>query len=167
VAIRVATTPLFIGLTEVILSFGRIGIIFTQFTPPIGRLFDVFGTFTPGLWIHVGSLHLESHASGASLLAGTCLCEPAPQRSSQCGNALLFPFRPAAVRLSFAEIQAALPQTAVETAVVRGGFPELYANPDIDSGAFYNSYLATYLERDVRSLTNVGRPTFFGTPPYI
>ena len=58
--------------------------------------------------------------------------------------------------LSFAEIQAALPQTKIETAIVRGGFPELYANPDIDSVAFYNSYLATYLERDVRSLTNVG-----------
>src|ERR1700719_922828 len=51
--------------------------------------------------------------------------------------------------LSFAEVQAALPKTGVETVVVRGGFPELYANPD-------NSHLATYLERDVRSLTNVG-----------
>jgi hypothetical protein len=58
--------------------------------------------------------------------------------------------------LSFTEIQAVLPETGVETAIVRGGFPELYANPDIDSVAFYNSYLATYLERDVRSLTNVG-----------
>jgi len=58
--------------------------------------------------------------------------------------------------LSFAEIQADLPQIEIETAVVRGGFPELYANRDIDSAAFYNSYLATYLERDVRSLTNVG-----------
>lgn len=58
--------------------------------------------------------------------------------------------------LSFAEIRAALPQSMVETAIVRGGFPELYANPDIDLSAFYNSYLATYLERDVRSLTNVG-----------
>ena len=58
--------------------------------------------------------------------------------------------------LSFAEIQAALPQTGIEAAIVRGGFPELYANPDIDSVAFYNSYLSTYLERDVRSLTNVG-----------
>ena len=44
----------------------------------------------------------------------------------------------------------------LETAIVRGGFPELYANPDIDAVAFYNSYLATYLERDVRSLANVG-----------
>lgn len=44
----------------------------------------------------------------------------------------------------------------LNTAIVRGGFPELYANPDIDAAVFYNSYLATYLERDIRSLTNVG-----------
>jgi predicted AAA+ superfamily ATPase len=58
--------------------------------------------------------------------------------------------------LSFAEIRAALPETAVEFAIVRGGFPELYADPEIDHVAFYNSYLATYLERDVRTLANVG-----------
>ena len=58
--------------------------------------------------------------------------------------------------LSLAEIQAALPQTGLETAVVRGGFPELYANPDIEQASFYNSHLATYLERGVRSLANVG-----------
>lgn len=58
--------------------------------------------------------------------------------------------------LCLAEIRAALPQTGLEAAIVRGGFPELYANLDIDPVAFYNSYLATYLERDVRSLTNVG-----------
>jgi predicted AAA+ superfamily ATPase len=58
--------------------------------------------------------------------------------------------------LSLAEIQTALPQIALETAIIRGGFPELHSNPDIDHIAFYNSYLATYLERDVRSLANVG-----------
>src|SRR5271168_3571631 len=58
--------------------------------------------------------------------------------------------------LSLAEILSALPETEIETAIVRGGFPELYANPDIDLVAYYNSYLATYLERDVRSLANVG-----------
>jgi hypothetical protein len=58
--------------------------------------------------------------------------------------------------LSLAEILAALPETRIEAAVVRGGFPELYANPEIDLIAFYNSYLVTYLERDVRSLTNIG-----------
>src|SRR5216684_7584806 len=58
--------------------------------------------------------------------------------------------------LSFAEIHSARPATSVETTIVRGGFPELHTNPDIDQVAFYNSYLATYLERDVRSLASVG-----------
>ncbi len=58
--------------------------------------------------------------------------------------------------LSLAEIGQALPDTGVESAIVRGGFPELHANPEIDCVAFHNSYLATYLERDVRSLANVG-----------
>ena len=58
--------------------------------------------------------------------------------------------------LSLAEIRGALPDTAPEGALVRGGFPELQADSDIDHLAFYNSYLATYLERDVRSLANVG-----------
>jgi uncharacterized protein len=58
--------------------------------------------------------------------------------------------------LSLAEIRGALPDATPEGVLVRGGFPELQADPDIDHLAFYNSYLATYLERDVRSLANVG-----------
>src|SRR5438034_7514728 len=58
--------------------------------------------------------------------------------------------------LSLAEIRRARRNTGLETAIVSGGFPELHANPEIDPVAFYNSYLATYLERDVRSLANVG-----------
>ena len=58
--------------------------------------------------------------------------------------------------LSLAEILAARPSLGLAEAMVRGGFPELHANPAIDHVAFYNSYLATYLERDVRSLANVG-----------
>ena len=58
--------------------------------------------------------------------------------------------------LSFAEIHGCLPATPLGAAIVHGGFPELHANPDIDRTTFYSSYLATYLERDVRSLANVG-----------
>jgi len=58
--------------------------------------------------------------------------------------------------LSFAEVRSAAPDIPLETAIVRGGFPELNANPDIDALAFHNSYLATYLERDIRSLARVG-----------
>jgi hypothetical protein len=41
--------------------------------------------------------------------------------------------------LSFAEIRDALAQTRLQDAMVRGGYPELYANLDIDAVAFYNS----------------------------
>src|SRR5438552_12434709 len=58
--------------------------------------------------------------------------------------------------LSLAEIRAARPKTRLDDAIIRGGFPELHANLDIDAVAYYNSYIATYLERDVRSLANVG-----------
>lgn len=58
--------------------------------------------------------------------------------------------------LSLAEVVEADPTARVDATIVRGGFPELHANSDIDLVAFYNSYIATYLERDVRSLANVG-----------
>lgn len=57
--------------------------------------------------------------------------------------------------LSLSEIHTAFPRTSIEGAIVRGGFPEVHVNAEIDATEFYNSYVATYLERDVRSLANV------------
>lgn len=59
--------------------------------------------------------------------------------------------------LAWSEVHRSIPTAVLEETIVRGGFPELHANPDIDTATFYNSYLATYLERDVRALVNVGR----------
>ena len=58
--------------------------------------------------------------------------------------------------LSYAEILRARPQTTVEEAILRGGFPELHAKPEIDARGFFQSYVATYLERDLRSQLQVG-----------
>lgn len=58
--------------------------------------------------------------------------------------------------LSWSELEAASLGIALVDAIPRGGFPELHAHPGIDASDFYASYLATYLERDVRSLVNVG-----------
>lgn len=58
--------------------------------------------------------------------------------------------------LSLGEVLGSIPDYEVDAAIVRGGFPELYANLEIDAGVFYNSYIATYLERDIRALANVG-----------
>jgi predicted AAA+ superfamily ATPase len=38
----------------------------------------------------------------------------------------------------------------------RGAMPRLYADPNILPRAFYSSYLRTYIERDVRSIVNIG-----------
>jgi len=58
--------------------------------------------------------------------------------------------------LSYAEILRARPETTVEQAMLRGGFPELYERPEIDARGFHRSYVATYLERDLRSQLQVG-----------
>lgn len=42
-----------------------------------------------------------------------------------------------------------------ETFIFRGGFPELTREPNFPLDLFFSSYLATYLERDVRQLVNV------------
>lgn len=43
----------------------------------------------------------------------------------------------------------------VEHALTRGFYPELVANPHIDSEDFFNSYIMTYLEKDLRALLAV------------
>jgi predicted AAA+ superfamily ATPase len=58
--------------------------------------------------------------------------------------------------LSYAEILQARPGTTVEEAILRGGFPELHERPEIDARGFFQSYVATYLERDLRSQLQVG-----------
>lgn len=44
---------------------------------------------------------------------------------------------------------------------LRGGYPELVANPGRDIGLWHASYVQTYLERDVRTLRQVGDLTQF------
>src|SRR5688572_26601266 len=40
--------------------------------------------------------------------------------------------------------------------LLRGGYPELRANSDVDRSLWFASYVQTYLERDVRDLLQVG-----------
>jgi len=58
--------------------------------------------------------------------------------------------------LSYAEIQAKKRSLTVETFVLQGGFPELYERSETDASSFYRSYVATYLERDLRMQLQVG-----------
>jgi uncharacterized protein len=57
--------------------------------------------------------------------------------------------------LSLQELSDRIPKTLYEEWIVRGFYPELY-NRNVPPELFYPAYVQTYLERDVRSLQNVG-----------
>lgn len=57
--------------------------------------------------------------------------------------------------LSYQEIQATDVASEIDIMAWRGGYPALY-DSNIPQEVFFNNYLQTYLERDVRSLKNVG-----------
>lgn len=58
--------------------------------------------------------------------------------------------------LSYQELQEHLPtDTSANALCWRGGYPRIY-DRDIPATAFYQSYLSTYVERDVRQVKNIG-----------
>ncbi len=59
--------------------------------------------------------------------------------------------------LSSQELRSAgLPAKGDEDlALLRGGYPELWKNDDIDAGAWFEDYMRTYIERDLKDIVNV------------
>ncbi len=58
--------------------------------------------------------------------------------------------------LSYKELILAGMDISVDEFVLKGGYPEIFERPSIDATRFYRSYVATYLERDLRSQLQVG-----------
>ena len=82
---------------------------------------------------------------------------PLSQREQRGHPALLLPWETNRTRTP------QLPHTLLDLwqGFLRGGYPELAAEPDRDSGLWHASYIQTYLERDVRSIRQVGDLTQF------
>lgn len=109
--------------------------------------------YAPGLFRHL-KVAVDRHRdrAGAFLLTGSQPIELMKSISdSLAGRAAIIELEP----LSFAEARNAHSDLTVEDFLVRGGFPELYRDLEIDSRGFLQSYVATYLERDVRQLLQV------------
>ena len=109
--------------------------------------------YAPGLFRHLKSAVDSSRSRhGRFLLTGSqkfTLMKGVTE--SLAGRAAILDLE----TLALAEI-GSQQKMALDDLLLRGGFPELHANPDIDGPAFYASYIATYLERDVRALSAVG-----------
>ena len=109
--------------------------------------------YAPGLFRHLkAAVDRERGRYGAFLLTGSQpLGLMKSVSESLAGRAAVIALEP----LSFAEAKAAHPRLTADEFVVRGGFPELYENLEIDAEGFYRSYAATYLERDLRQFLQV------------
>ena len=109
--------------------------------------------YAPGLFRHLkAAVDRDRGRAGAFLLTGSQpLGLMKSVSDSLAGRASVVELEP----LSYAEAREAHPDLAVEEFLVRGGFPELYENLAIDSEDFLRSYVATYLERDLRQLLQV------------
>jgi predicted AAA+ superfamily ATPase len=110
--------------------------------------------YAPGVFRHV-KVDVDAHReqAGRFVLTGSqkFLLMKAVS-DSLAGRSAVVELEP----LSFREIERAFPGTPVEAVIVRGGFPELWANSSLVPADYYRAYLATYLERDVRALVKVG-----------
>ena len=112
--------------------------------------------YAPGLFRHLKTaVDRDRGRAGAFLLTGSqslgLMKSVSDSLAGRAGRAGIVELEP----LIFAEARAAHPRLAVEEFLVRGGFPELYENLTIDAEGFLRSYVATYLERDLRQLLQV------------
>ena len=57
--------------------------------------------------------------------------------------------------LSYEELKPVLPELTQEDFMVKGGYPALYSQSNLNVSDWYASYVATYLERDVRNVKQV------------
>lgn len=143
---------------------------FFQLNPPPILMDEV--QYVPGLFRHIkmvcdsteqrglfalsGSqpLALMQHAS-ESLSGRVCILEllGLSLREIQ-GDPFHMPFLPTMAYVQQRQETVRRPEN-LWGIIHRGGYPELYQSPDMDWQLYYNSYVKTYLERDIRTLSAV------------
>ena len=64
-------------------------------------------------------------------------------------------FLPKLETLNDKQVTKRMSTSKVFEKILRGGYPELWSNSNIDKNDFYNEYIKTYIERDIRQLINL------------
>ena len=108
--------------------------------------------YAPGLFRHLKALvDQDRHKMGQFLLTGSQKFTLMKEMSdSLAGRVCLVGLE----GLSWGELVPS--GVNLSRYIARGGFPELWRLPDLPSSSWFSSYVATYLERDVRQILNVG-----------
>jgi hypothetical protein len=109
--------------------------------------------YAPGLFRHLKLLIDADRRPGRFLLTGSqtfSLMQGVSE--SLAGRCAVFSLG----TLSARELGTGPERAAADALLWRGGYPELWAHPDLSRDLWIGSYVATYLERDVRSALAVG-----------
>ena len=117
---------------------------------------------TPGRWLITGSQNFPVMEGVSQSLAGRTavlrlLPFSAPEAQRRAEGALSLD--DVLARLTEGDVGSSnSPPSPPDLAdwLLRGTFPEVRANPQVDRGLWCAGYIQTYLERDVRSVLNVG-----------
>lgn len=109
--------------------------------------------YEPTVFGHVKLAVDRDRRPGRFLLTGSRSFElMAGATESLAGRAAVFTLPP----LSVAEVLRGPSRAETDAFLWRSGFPELWRRRDLDRDVWLGSYVATYLERDVRQVVNVG-----------
>lgn len=75
---------------------------------------------------------------------------------SLAGRAAILQIYPMSLRERCDQTGPPAESSAVFEDIIRGGYPELVVNPKLNRELWFSSYVQSYLERDVRALSQVG-----------
>lgn len=127
----------------------------TRYPPPL--LIDEV-QYAPRLFRYLkAAIDADRHAPGRYILTGSqqfSLMKGVSE--SLAGRVAVFSFEGLSLRELAGRVS---PHAAAESwlpVLTRGGYPELWRDPEMPADLFLDSYIATYLERDVRQVLNVG-----------
>ncbi len=109
--------------------------------------------YAPGLFRHLKQAIDNDRRPGRFFITGSqTFALMAGVSESLAGRAAIFTLPP----LCLDEIVTSPAGPATDEFLWRSGFPELWQQPGLDRELWLASYVATYLERDVRQVVNVG-----------
>ncbi len=109
-----------------------------------------------GLYYLTGSQVFHTMKSISESLAGRVgMLELYPLSNRELENKKSTIFLPTEEELEKREKTNKLEIEELYEKILKGKYPELYSNPNIDPKDFFETYIKTYIERDIRELINV------------
>lgn len=114
----------------------------------------------PGQWLFTGSQNFALMQGVSESLAGrAAIFSLLPFSYSErlgIGEKSLSPSKFLKISITHGNAQKKTTRISLADTILRGNYPEIASRKSVDRKLWSGSYIATYLERDVRALANIG-----------